>query len=87
MSGSRTTMANIIILINTSWRRLLKTYLQDDYIRYDQNVLKMSSENGDIKESSSRSQDVFTKTNGCWVVSRRWKTKAIIEILKQILNT
>ena len=53
-----------------SWRCLedvLKTYSQDEYIGLDQDVLKTSSED----EDERRLQDVFIKTNVCWVVPPR----------------
>ena len=55
-------------MLNASWKRLedvLKTYSQDKYIGLDQDVLKTSSED----EDERRLQDVFIKTNVCWVVS------------------
>ena len=69
----------------TSWRRLenvLKTYDQDEYSSFDQDVLNTSSEyvwlrwvysswSRRLEESSEdederRFQDVFIKTNVCW---------------------
>ena len=41
----------------------MKTYDQDEYITLDQEVLKTSSEDEDRK----RLQDVFIKTNDCWL--------------------
>ena len=46
---------NILILVKTSLRRLLKTYELGEYIRLDQDVLKTSSED----EHEKRLQDVF----------------------------
>ena len=57
------TKTNILVLIKTSWRRLLKTYKYSEYVRLDQDVLKTSSED----EGKRRLQDVFIKTNVCWV--------------------
>ena len=68
-------------VLKTSWKRLedvLKTYSQDEYIGLDQDVfwrrkakanifvlIKTSSEDKDER----RLQDVFIKTNVCWVGS------------------
>ena len=67
--------------LTTSWKRLedvLKTYDQDEYIDLDQDVfwrrmskvnifvlIKTSSEDKDER----RLQDVFIKTNLCWVIA------------------
>ena len=57
-------------ILKTSWRRLenvLKTYDQDEYIGFDQDVLKTSSED----EEKRRLQDVFIKTNVCWGLTQQ----------------
>ena len=59
------TKTNMLFLTKTSWTRLLKTYDWGDYIRLDQDVLKMSSED----EGERRFQDVFIETNVCWDIS------------------
>ena len=43
----RMTKTNILIFTKTPWRRLLKTHDWGEYIRLDQDVLKMSSEDED----------------------------------------
>ena len=63
-------------VLKTSWKRLegvLKTYDHNEYIRVDQDVLKMSwrrllkTKTKDVfKTSSKRLQDIFIKTNVCW---------------------
>ena len=61
-------------VLKTSWKRLedvLKTYSQDEYIGLDQDVLKTSSEDVRLRRTysswSRRLEDVFIKTNVCWV--------------------
>ena len=49
------TKANILVLIKTSWRRLLTTYEYSEYVCLDQDVLMTSSED----EDERRLQDVF----------------------------
>ena len=69
-------------VLKTSWRCLedvfarrledvLKTYSQDEYIGLDQDVLKTSSEDVRLRRTysswSRHLEDVFIKTNVCWV--------------------
>ena len=61
------TKTNILVLIKTSWIRLLKTYDYGEYIHLDQDVLKTSSED----EEKRRLQDVFIKTNVCWGLTQQ----------------
>ena len=67
-------------VLKMSWRRLedvLKIYGQHKYLGLDQDVVKASSRRLDQdvfwrrrrKTSSRRLQDVFIKTNVCWVVT------------------
>ena len=49
----------LLVLIKTSWRRLLKTYQLGEYIRLDQDDLKTSSEDGDER----RLQDVLATSS------------------------
>ena len=103
-------------LCKTSWRHLedvLKTYGQDQYIGFDQDVLKKSSEDDfwrcktkanifvlikmswrrlkevfwrRIRKISSRCfQDVFFKTNVCWVFTNQMQ-KAVEQILTSYLR-
>ena len=65
-------------VLKTSWRRLedvLKTYGQDEYIGLDQDVFWRRKAKANIfvlikasSEDEIRLQDVFIKTNVCWVV-------------------
>ena len=56
--------------IEWSWsRHLLKTYGEGEYIRLDQDVFWRRRR----KTSSRRLQDVFIKTNVCWVVISKSK--------------
>ena len=81
-------------VLKTSWKRLedvLKTYSQDEYIGLNQDVfwsrmtkanifvlIKTSSED----EDERRLQDVFIKTNVCWVCSNEffnWRRASILQ--------
>ena len=54
---------------------VLKTYDQDEYIGLDQDVLKTSSEDLCVRwiysSWSRRLEDVFIKTNVCWVTYQK----------------
>ena len=64
-----------------SWRCLLKMYYSVEYICFDQDVLKMSSED----EDKRRLQDIFTKMNVCWFVSKsksKWCERLKLHVTK-----
>ena len=87
MSSRCMAKTNILVLIKTSWRLLLKTYdlrrIYSSWSRRLRDVLKTSFE-GENKRDLNKVFKVFIKTNICWVRIFNEKKQTLLMALHEL---